>query len=133
MTPEDAAKPTLWFDVEDLFAYAETESRPSGIQRLAFEVHQALSLHPTEGGRVRFLRHHPGRPLFVEVEWEATEALFKRLVRAAAARPRGGIRPVEPSSSSSREEASQRLGLGRALAPGPRPSSRWRSAASSAS
>jgi glycosyltransferase involved in cell wall biosynthesis len=79
----------LWFDLEDLFVYAQTEGRPSGIQRLAFEIHQALLADPAVAGRVGFVRHHPSKPLFVEADWAEALALFTRLSRpvARAAQP----------------------------------------------
>jgi hypothetical protein len=47
----------LWIDVEDLFEYARTNRRPSGIQRLAFEICQALQMRDGGSGQVRFVRH----------------------------------------------------------------------------
>ena len=48
---------TIWIDVEDLFQYALANRRPSGIQRLAFEILQALQTQHGHTGLVRFLRH----------------------------------------------------------------------------
>ena len=39
---EKTILPALWFDVEDLFVYAATTKRPSGIQRLAFEIYREV-------------------------------------------------------------------------------------------
>ncbi|MEN9499171.1 MAG: hypothetical protein RIS83_990, partial [Pseudomonadota bacterium] len=33
---------TLWLDVEDIYAYARSSNRLSGIQRLCFELYAAL-------------------------------------------------------------------------------------------
>jgi hypothetical protein len=40
---------TFWFDVEDLIAHFHFASRPTGIQRLTFEIYREL------GGRVESL------------------------------------------------------------------------------
>jgi hypothetical protein len=47
---------TIWIDVEDLFQYALANRRPSGIQRLAFEIWHALQTQHGHTGLVRFLR-----------------------------------------------------------------------------
>lgn len=68
----------LWFDVEDLFVYAATTKRPSGIQRLAFEIYREVwERLGGEPGAVRFVRHHPKRRVFVEIPWSRIEALFR--------------------------------------------------------
>ncbi len=73
-TDEEA---TIWVDVEDFFAYFEFNPRPSGIQRLAFEIKRAL--HGLKAGGVRFVRRGPqGGPLLREVGWDAVEAVFHR-------------------------------------------------------
>jgi glycosyltransferase involved in cell wall biosynthesis len=67
----------LWIDVEDLFHYAHRVRRPSGIQRLAFEVQRALSeLSPD---CVRFVRHGKYGTSFVSVPFTAVESLFSNL------------------------------------------------------
>ena len=88
----------LWIEVEDLFHYVTNNSRPSGIQRLAFELHKALR---RLGGadRVRFLRHDPAGPDFREVAWEEVLALFDGLVDPPAPRRAAVVaveRPVSP-------------------------------------
>ncbi len=68
----------LWFDVEDLFVYAAATKRPSGIQRLAFEIYREVwERLGSEPGAVRFVRHHPARRTFVEIPWSQIDALFK--------------------------------------------------------
>jgi glycosyltransferase involved in cell wall biosynthesis len=70
----------LWFDVEDLFVYAATTKRPSGIQRLAFEIYREVwERLGSEPGAVRFVRHHPVRRTFVEIPWSQIDALFQRM------------------------------------------------------
>src|ERR1700761_3488746 len=72
-------KGTLWIDVEDLFEYARNNSRPSGIQRLAFEIHQALYRHDGGAGNVQFVRHVPTTNSFRVVAWSEVAALFADL------------------------------------------------------
>ena len=81
----------IWIDVEDLFQYITGNRRPSGIQRLAFELQTALR-RLAGPDQVRFLRHDLPGITFSEVAWEDVEALFRTLVepathRAAAAQP----------------------------------------------
>ncbi|MCQ9154134.1 glycosyltransferase family 4 protein [Acidomonas methanolica] len=75
----------LWIDVEDLFQYASNTSRPSGIQRLAFEVQRALvALAPDE---VRFVRHSGSGRDFVSVRFAELEALFDGLTDTVTTPP----------------------------------------------
>lgn len=75
----------LWIDVEDLFQYASNTSRPSGIQRLAFEVQRALvALAPNE---VRFVRHSGSGKDFVSVRFAEIEALFGGLTDTVTTPP----------------------------------------------
>jgi glycosyltransferase involved in cell wall biosynthesis len=71
--------PTLWIDVEDLFEYAAENTRPSGIQRLAFEIYRAL--HALQNGpcAIRFVRHSSSTNGFCDVGWAAIDALFADL------------------------------------------------------
>ena len=62
---------TIWVDVEDLFEYFVVNPRPSGIQRLAFEIMRELA--PV----VRFVRRGTGVTAR-EVAWAEIEALFGR-------------------------------------------------------
>jgi glycosyltransferase involved in cell wall biosynthesis len=70
---------TIWIDVEDLFQYALANRRPSGIQRLAFEILQALQTQHGHTGLVRFLRHDPARNSFRDVAWPAVAAAYDEL------------------------------------------------------
>jgi glycosyltransferase involved in cell wall biosynthesis len=74
--------PTIWIDVEDLFQYALANRRPSGIQRLAFEIWQALQAQHGHTGLVRFLRHDPARNSFRDVAWAAVAAAYDELSKA---------------------------------------------------
>ena len=68
---------TLWIDVEDLFEYIRHNRRPSGIQRLAFELYRVLRLGAE--GRVRFVRVDSMRQSFTTVSWQAISDLFSEL------------------------------------------------------
>ena len=87
----------LWLDVEDLFEYAAAHPRPSGIQRLAFEIYRALQQRHGASGRIHFVRHdHIGKS-FVVVPWDAVAGLFDQLTHAAAEDRRGAPAPARPS------------------------------------
>jgi len=70
----------LWVDVEDLFEYAANNPRPSGIQRLAFEIYLALQRRYGPGGQVRFVRHAAAGGSFVTVPFERIETLFTAMI-----------------------------------------------------
>jgi glycosyltransferase involved in cell wall biosynthesis len=79
---------TLWIDVEDLILYGENHTRPSGIQRLAFEICSALVSRFGENGRVRFVRHAGFAPYFRTVPWHSVLILFDAMNQPLApARP----------------------------------------------
>src|SRR5262252_7104265 len=69
----------IWIDVEDLFQFAAAGHRPSGIQRLVFELCRALvALHESKD-RVFFVRHDEQQQRLTEVTWEAVELLFEEM------------------------------------------------------
>lgn len=70
---------TLWIDVEDLFEYIRHNRRPSGIQRLAFELYRVLQERLGAEGRVRFVRMDPMQLSFTTVPWQAISDLFSEL------------------------------------------------------
>lgn len=78
----ESVTPKLWIDVEDLFEYARGNPRPSGIQRLAFELYRALQERPDAPELIRFVRHLPAKNSFRSVSWPEIEALFSRLSMA---------------------------------------------------
>lgn len=69
----------IWIDVEDLFKYGALGFRPSGIQRLEFELCRALFELPESKGRVFFVRHDAKRQCFTVTQWEAVEAVFSSI------------------------------------------------------
>lgn len=75
----------IWIDVEDLFQHALNISRPSGIQRLAFEVEQAM-VAARGNDSVRFLRYSPRADNFSEIPWQDVAALFASLTALSAPR-----------------------------------------------
>jgi glycosyltransferase involved in cell wall biosynthesis len=75
---EEGTPVTIWLDVEDLFEYAVVNGRPSGIQRLSFELYRALIELRGEGD-TRFCRHDTVEPTLVTVEWAELAALYARL------------------------------------------------------
>lgn len=94
----------LWLDVEDMFHYALYNPRPSGIQRLSFEIY--AELHALMGDDVHFCRHDPVGRTLRTVPWEVLRGLFTRLLEP---------RPVSdaPAISDSAAEVRRRAGLRR--------------------
>ncbi len=77
--PDAAALPRIWFDAEDLFHFAERNARPTGIQRVCFEIYRAAVADPATRRRVGFLRHSTTERGFVEAGWTELEAVFRRV------------------------------------------------------
>ena len=109
----------IWCDVEDLFEYARSGSRPSGIQRLAYEVYVAL--RALAGGQVGFVRQDPVTAALRVVEWQDVESLYTHLSSAAPlpppprAAPPGPIVPVALRGLARRVPDDVRLPLGQAV------------------
>jgi len=91
----------LWIDVEDLFEYARTNPRPSGIQRLAFEIFTALQTRPGAHEFVRFVRHDTSRKTFHVIPWADIVTLFTELTQTEPEAPQamlpGAILPHAPA------------------------------------
>ena len=83
------ATPTVWVEVEDLFEYFVLNPRPSGIQRLAFEIMRELV---ASAATVRFVCQGTGGNLR-EVSWGDVAELFGRTAArpAPAAPARAGV------------------------------------------
>ncbi|GBR03430.1 glycosyltransferase family 4 protein [Acetobacter oeni] len=93
------ASPRFWIDVEDLFDYARGNARPSGIQRVGFEIYLAMQTQDDFRDRIGFLRHNAAGTDFVIVPWEEVRALYEKLIRGAEAAPvieTGGATQPEP-------------------------------------
>ena len=89
----------LWIDVEDLFEYVRSNRRPSGIQRLAFEIYQTMQDHYGDTGLVHFVRHDVRRNSFRVVPWREVTGLFEKLTElevAPSIRLERGISPHPP-------------------------------------
>ena len=69
----------LWIDVEDLFEYTARNPRPSGIQRLAFELYRVLQDRLGADQRIHFVRLDPMRGSFATVPWRSVAGLFATL------------------------------------------------------
>ena len=79
----------IWIDIDDLFQYAASGvPRPSGIQRVVFELCQALVARWGDGNRLGFVRHDPPRNGFMVVDWSEAAALFEALTTEPAASTR---------------------------------------------
>jgi glycosyltransferase involved in cell wall biosynthesis len=65
---------TVWFDVEDLIKYFQFASRPTGIQRLSFEIYRAAWTLTADTGAVRFCRRGAARGSFRAIHFPALEA-----------------------------------------------------------
>lgn len=89
----------IWVDVEHLFHHAEACPRPSGIQRLSFEIYQALVERFGTDGPIRFVRGRfvrgqfergeavrgdPGGGGFAAVPWDEVAGLYERMVAGPA-------------------------------------------------
>jgi glycosyltransferase involved in cell wall biosynthesis len=78
----DTVAARIWIDVEDLFEYARGNPRPSGIQRLAFEIYKALQARGDAAEVVHFVRHDTPRNSFQLVSWPEIQALFAHLTES---------------------------------------------------
>lgn len=95
-----AEGPCYWFDVEDLFEYARTSARPSGIQRVAFEIYLALQDMEDVRDRIGFVRHSVSGTGLVPVSWRELVALYDGLragVQGNAVLETAQERPTRPS------------------------------------
>ena len=69
----------IWVDVEDMFIYTDSGfNRPTGIQRLAFELCRAMHELQGRAGMVQFLRQDPVRASFTAIPFADLENLFER-------------------------------------------------------
>jgi glycosyltransferase involved in cell wall biosynthesis len=66
---------TLWIDVDDLLTHARLASRPSGIQRLSFEICSALVA--LRGAETGFVRHDPAHNAFRIIPWNDVHRAYQ--------------------------------------------------------
>ncbi|HEX7391078.1 MAG TPA: glycosyltransferase family 1 protein [Acidiphilium sp.] len=78
---------TIWVDIEDLIGYFHACQRPSGIQRLSFDL--ASALIEVGEGRVRACRHGSGETGFAQLNWPECEIRLRRAMH--------GTRPETPA------------------------------------
>ena len=75
-TENDVLPNKIWIDVEDLFQYAALNPRPSGIQRIEYELCRALATLPESRERVRFVRHAGAHKSFYSIPYSELDALY---------------------------------------------------------
>ncbi|UPG73128.1 glycosyltransferase family 4 protein [Roseomonas gilardii subsp. gilardii] len=94
--PPEPVRRTLWVDVEDLFQYALANPRPSGIQRLVFEILRVLperAARQPDAPRIAFVRHDAGPDLLREVPFAEVAALFGHLSAGHGGNPVSSLPP----------------------------------------
>jgi len=83
----------LWVDVSDLVDYLIRHNRPSGIQRVAFEIGSALYRQDAGAGRVGFVQREDGPRDLMTVDWRDLESAFAAITKASLpARAEGRLR-----------------------------------------
>lgn len=92
---------TLWFDVEDLIMHFRHAARPTGIQRLTFEIYREVWRAAGTAGNVRFCRHGPAPETYILVDWPKLE----EGILAASAAAQGGA--AQPPAMLAEEEPAQ--------------------------
>jgi glycosyltransferase involved in cell wall biosynthesis len=88
---------TVWVDVEDFFDYFEANPRPSGIQRLVFEMLKVLPERARLAAgepRIAFVRHSTDTAILQEVSFAEIGRVFEgkatdRIVETGRLSPRG--------------------------------------------
>ncbi len=88
---------TIWIDIEDLLIHFYSTTRPSGIQRLCFEIYRELWRCNTEEHPIRFIRHLPNGRDFEEIYWPDVE----QHITAAVAGHHAPVPPPPPPPVSS--------------------------------
>ncbi len=105
----------IWVDVEDLFQYAAANPRPSGIQRIEFELCRALATLPESRDRVRFVRHAATQQSFTSIPYAQLERLHDQLTASHRGAPTpsrvvdGRMQPARKLSESPLRRLAYRL------------------------
>ncbi|WP_051418245.1 glycosyltransferase family protein, partial [Roseomonas gilardii] len=94
--PEAAMPTTIWVEIGDLVQYFEDGLRPSGIQRVTFEICRALHRADAGAGRVRFVRRSGPRQLET-VSWPQIEQAFGRITAKVPVTAGAARRGMEPA------------------------------------
>lgn len=97
---EPSASSRIWFDVEDLFEFCLTHKRPSGIQRVAFEIQKAVCTLPRMEHRVGFLRHTANGRRFYRVGRKDVEDLYITLLSSDSSDTSTVVTPKEHSPTT---------------------------------
>jgi glycosyltransferase involved in cell wall biosynthesis len=77
------ATPTLWVDISDIVHYLKHHNRPSGIQRVTFELCRALLRDDNGAGRVRFTLRDGGPRELIVTDWHELETAFAKMADTA--------------------------------------------------
>jgi glycosyltransferase involved in cell wall biosynthesis len=99
---------TVWFDVEDLIQFFQHAARPTGIQRLGFELYRAVWAQAGAGGEVRFCRRGAAPDSFRRIHFPALEAGIAAAISAPEAAPSRKLRP-SPLPATGLAAAARRL------------------------
>jgi len=98
-------QPILWVDVSDLVDYLMRHNRPSGIQRVAFEICSALYRQDNGFGRVGFVTRRGGPRDLMTIDWTELQNAYAAITKAFVPvkpeqrpKPRGDISLPEISS-----------------------------------
>jgi len=102
----------IWFDVEDMFDYAGLMSRPSGIQRLSFELYKAA--HAMAPDRIGFFRQDRDRDIPAIVPFDQLWETYRTLVDAPVEKPSPDEPPGTwtPGGSAGGRRAAERPPVG---------------------
>ncbi|WP_084440569.1 glycosyltransferase family 4 protein [Acetobacter nitrogenifigens] len=95
---------TLWIDVDDLFQYAASNPRPSGIQRLVYEILRVLEQRAEtrpDAPRVVFVRRGADGSALSKIAFRDIEAIFDRLS--------GDTAPTSSKSVPSTDKPAQKV------------------------
>jgi glycosyltransferase involved in cell wall biosynthesis len=101
---------TIWFDIEDLIKFFQFASRPTGIQRLSFEIYRAAWAQAGETGAVRFCRRGSARNSCRAIHFPALEAGIIAASHSAARAAEPAAIPEPPRRTTGRlQRFAQRL------------------------
>jgi glycosyltransferase involved in cell wall biosynthesis len=109
----------IWIVVEDLFIWKQSGRRPSGFQRLQFELYRAIVALPEGKDRVLFVRHDVEWRRLKVVPWEDVNALSESICDGETPPERDSETPRD-GSPQVRQSAPKRIArmLLYALSPG---------------